>query len=207
MRPVFRRIRKDAAGEELLDTAAERVDFPAREQRGQRLRERGWGRKSRFEPAQIIQNSHRDRFPRKIPDDRPELWVLVECDSVVDAPDGSVFAEQEMPALAIRVVDDRIEDGNSFHLLAVAVAQREIVLTIHGIDVELDSPNALRTVAQDGWGDIRPTERRADEVRSAFSLGERASGKIPQRPLAAAGFVDGKRLVSSLGDSNEESIV
>ena len=121
------------------------------------------------------------------------LWLDVEGDAVVDAVAVAVGHLQDVPALAVGVVDDDVEDRHPAQRRGVLVDQRDrLVVAVDAVEdvppavghlalgdqrhrllvrvgllPELHHARAVRPVAQPGRGDDVPAERLGDEVRRA----------------------------------------
>ena len=82
-----------------------------------------------------------------------------------------IFAEQNMSAFAIRVVDDRIKHGDAFHFFAVRIAHRKEMLAVNEIDKHLHDADTFWSIAQNRWRHIRPAKRRTQSVRRDLTFG------------------------------------
>ena len=146
---------------------------------------------SRLAAARIVLG---DRLAREVPDDRAELRLDVEAETVVDRVEAAVSPEEAVPALAVGVVRDEIEGAEARERRAMlrALAEREVVLLELGVDEQLDGARAVRALAR---------ERRRDQAE-AEGLGQAVGGhlapvepsrEVPERPLAALGLVHAER--------------
>ena len=114
-----------------------------------------------------------------------------------------------MAGLAVGVVDEIVEEGQTAQGRGVAgiLAHIEIVYVRITLDEELDAARPPRPVAQDGGGHEAPTEGLADDKGGGLALAESARREIPQRILAAAGFVDGRNLVLVVMNDCQKGVV
>ena len=64
-----------------------------------------------LQPIEVRSQVDRERLAREVPDHRPQLVVNVEAQPVVDGDDAPITGPQTMPALAIGIVGDKIEDA------------------------------------------------------------------------------------------------
>ncbi len=102
---------------------------------------------------------------------------------------------QDVTALAVSVVDGRIEDRHPPQAWVVLVDPADDVDRLVGLDERLDHPVAERTVAQHGGRDDVPAARLGDEVGGDLAAGQRPIGEVVELPLP-----DG-RLMDRLEDS------
>ncbi len=119
----------------------------------------------------------------------------MEAQGVVDRPDATVVASQDMTRLPVGVVGDEVEHGQAPQLVCPGriFAEREVVLPVVTGHVQLDRPFAERTVADHGWWNEAPTEVAGQLPCGGFAPVE-AGGEIPQGALTPA------RLVHTLDD-------
>ena len=88
------------------------------------------------------------------------LSSQVKGQALVDAPDVAIGGQQAMPALAVRVVRQPVEEGDALHLLDVVVLQREVILRRVVLDEELQHAEAApRPSSRTTVGGIRPQPR------------------------------------------------
>src|SRR5947207_1205254 len=101
----------------------QRLALVAVEQRAELLGHR------RDHARHVREPGRRDRLAAELPDHRAELRIDVERESVVDRIDRSL-AEEAVPALAIGVVREQIEEADLLQALVVRgiLTQREVVL-------------------------------------------------------------------------------
>ncbi len=209
--PVARQRTRKAAGlEQLIGAAFEGTDFALVEQFRQRFGGRVAGLiQSGAELPQVRLQLDRHVFARKIPDDRAQLGLNREGHAVIDRPDVIGRVAQTVAGFAIGVVDQQIEQGDALELggKTLVFFKGEVVFVGIAVDVELHHAHAVRPVAQNGGGHDEPIERLTDHKRGDFPLAQRAFGKIPQRTLALARFVNRRGLQVALRDADQESVV
>ena len=58
----------------------------------------------------VVQQGRRDLLTGEIPDDRAQAMISVKGEAVVDAPYLTLAIQQAVPALAVGVVDDVVEE-------------------------------------------------------------------------------------------------
>ena len=90
-----------------------------------------------FEPAQFAQQIGGDWLPGIIPDDRAQFGLSVKAQPLVDRHDAGIAGAQAVPPLAIRVVGDDIEEGQSLKAVPEIgiVAEGEEVRVLVALDV------------------------------------------------------------------------
>src|SRR5690606_10158519 len=105
----------------------------------------------RLHLAEIVHERGRDRLPNKLPENSPQLGVLVEGQPVIDAPNFARTVAQAMTELPIRVVGDVVEQDEALDFLAARAPELTGIFVIirHRLDVELHAPDPLRTVPDD----------------------------------------------------------
>ena len=147
----------------------------------------------------------RQRISREVPDHRAQLVFHVEAEPVVDRPEATV-GEEDMTALAIRVVGDDVEGREvAEHLVGLGIfSQGEVVLLGVFIDIELERARSERTVLSGHGGrDKLEADRVADDPGRDLSTPE-PTGKIPERPLTTLGLVDRLERLTVEGDLDEQ---
>lgn len=70
------------------------------------------------------------------------------------------------------------------------LSQREVIGRRIRVDVKLDGAQAVGLIAQDGRGHQRPIQPATQNISGDLPLAQGAGGKIPERTLAPARFVD-----------------
>ena len=162
-------------------------------------------------------------FSGELPDNSTQLVLMVEADTVVDGPHmrarrfppptgnrkSTMISIKTVAGLAVGVVDEIVEEGQTAQGRGVTgiLAHIEIVYVRITLDEELDAARPPRPVAQDSGGHEAPTEGLADDKGGGLALAEGARRKIPQRILAAAGFVDGRNLVLVVMNDCQKGVV
>ncbi len=113
-----------------------------------------------------------------------------------------------MAALAVGVVGDEVERADLLEPRVVlrALEQGEVVLLEVGMDEGLERPRAVRSLAQDRGRDEPPAECLGEAVGGDLALVE-TGREVPERPLAALGFVDGERRFPGEGQLGEQGDV
>src|SRR4029450_9950337 len=152
----------------------------------------GAGGPSLPQTLKIRQQPRRNRLAREVPDDRAELGVLVEDQPVVDGEDAPRRPEEAVPALAVGIVGEEVEEADAAEGVVVrrVLHQAEVVLFEVGMDEELERPLTVRPLARDGKRDQPPAERFREHVGGELALPQ-AWREIPQpaltRPRLGAG--------------------
>lgn len=101
----------------------------------------------------------REPRPTPAPEDRPELGVHAERDAVVDALDEPVGADEEVAGLAVRIVDDGVEEGDPAEARVGGPDELDDVGVVANLDPQLDHAWAGGPVAEDGRRDDVPAAR------------------------------------------------
>src|SRR5512143_1087561 len=155
--------------------------------------------------AQLV----RDRLARKVPDDRPELVLLVEADAVVDQPElAGASLDQHVAALAIGIIDQQIEEYRRAQAFPVLRREAEIVILRIVFDVLLQRAGAVRAVrAQRGIGDEMKTKRLTDQVGGHLAQGQGVLRKIPKRLLPPGWLVHRGKIPAAVVDRDEEGVI
>ena len=162
------------------------------------------------ERGDVLEQGFGDGVAREVPDHGAQFEDCREAQPVVDAPHPAVVAAQHVPAFAVRVVGDVIEQGDP-RQVAVGLrdvgVQGEVMLT----EVAVDEP-LQRTDPQGGvLADHRrrhdsPAKGLAEQVRRAFPPVQ--SGlEIGQRPFPGLRLVDRIGGVVPAGDLHQERLV
>ncbi len=146
---------------------------------------------------------------------------------MVDGVEPAAVGGQQMAALAVAVVDDGVQHGQTPQPLVVGVYQKgrtsfadlgethrfpagprllpldqrqQLRALGRRLDPLLDHALPVRAVAQHGGGDQVPAGGPGQLVRGDLTLGERAVGEVPQRALAGDGLVDAGAADVPVGD-------
>ena len=113
-----------------------------------------------------------------------------EADPVVDPVDVTADHGQQVAALAVGVVDHRVEHGDPPQPRVRGAHQAlEVHRRVH-VDPALHGAAPERPVAQGGLRHDVPAGRLADEPGGVLPLGEGAVGEVPQRTLPLHRLVD-----------------
>jgi len=116
--------------------------------------------------------------------------------------------EEDVPALAICVITEQVEEHDGFEELPVVYGEVEVVIFDVIFNELLERTRAVGTVvAQDRERDKVEAETFADEIRRHFTSRQRVFGEIPKRLLAFAGFVNSLNGAALIMDFNKEGVV
>jgi len=138
-----------------------------------------------------------ERLALPRPEQRSELRHDREGDAVVDRVQVAARDRQEVTALAVRVVHDRVEDRHPAQRGQVAADERRQVHL--GVDVhpQLHHAGAEGPVAQHGGRDHAPAGRLRHQVGRDLPAGERIAVCVSEDPRAAGLVRYAKRLADS----------
>ena len=164
-----------------------------------------------------LDERRRNRLAGPAPQHRAQLVVDVEAHAVVDPVDMPPGRVEDMAALAVGVVEHRVQHGQPGQPQVVGVRQRVRVpvvvarrrhrepagrhvvrghetdqrLRVVGlVDPQLDGAHSERPVPQDRRRHQVPPGRVRHQVRRHLTPGQRAVREVPERPLAADRLVD-----------------
>src|SRR5680860_949805 len=113
-----------------------------------------------------------------------------------------------MATLAVRIVDHGIERGKGAKVVEPLFGEHETMPFRIVFDEELERAGPHWCVrAQHRWWYETPVRCLAQHKGSDLACGQRAGGKVPQRPLAARGLVDRECLFALGRDSRKKDIV
>ena len=107
----------------------------------------------------------------------------------VDVP--PAVDREDVPALAVGVVHDRVEDRHPPQPGVVLDDHRHDVDVGIGLDEGLDHALAERAVAQDGRRDDAPAGRLRDVPGGDLAASQRPVREVVERPLPEGRLVDG----------------
>lgn len=110
---------------------------------------------------------------------------------MVDPKDVSSGDRQQVAALPVGVVDDRIEDRDPAQPRVVVDDEGHDVDVVVDIDPELERARAERPVAHDRWRHDLPAGGGRDEVGGDLAPGKGPVWEIIERALTGDGLVDG----------------
>ena len=156
-------------------------------------------RSSSAEPLQHLDRLGRQRLAGPAPQQGAQLGVDGEADAVVDAVHVAVGHRDDVAALAVGVVHDRVEHRHPAQGRVVAAHERRQVDVVVAVDPELHHARAERALAQHGRRHDPPAGRLRDQEGRDLAAGERAVGEVPERPLPR------HRLVDALADERRRS--
>src|SRR5581483_9301922 len=142
-------------------------------------------------------------------DHRPQFMFLVKTNPVINRVEFvcAIFKEN-VTALAVGVVAQHIEKGDRLEALFIFVAEVEVMIFGIIFDVLLERAGTVRTVfAQSGERHDAQPERLTHQIRGDLALGQCVFGEIPQRLLAARGFIHSRISVAFIVNVNEEGVV
>ena len=161
-----------------------------------------------LEGGQVSGQLGGEGLPGEIPDDGAQLGLGVEADAVVDQPEVIVRIEKDVAALAVGVVDQQVEQRHRAQALAVFFVQVEVMVFGVVVDEQLQRAGAEGAIgAVDGGRHQLPAQRLADDEGGGLAAGQAGLGEIPQRALAAGGFVDRQEWSCLGGYLNQEGVV
>src|ERR1035437_6709227 len=124
------------------------------------------------------------------PQNSSEFWLNGEAEAIVATLDSPVGEWQQVPALPIGVVENRVQDG---HPPQGRVVGRDQLAHVHGLvhfHPELNHPLAERTVAHSRRRDQVPAARFRQQVCSDFATGQGSVWEVVERLLASDRLVD-----------------
>ena len=133
---------------------------------------------------QCVERVVGQRRAAPLPQHGAQLVFGREANAVVDPVDVATDGWQQMAALAVGVVHHRVEYGEPAQPGVVAVQQRQQIGVLVDVDPDLTGAGPERTVAHDGERHDVPAGGFGDEVGADLAAGERAIGKVPERPFA-----------------------
>ena len=131
-------------------------------------------------------------LPAEIPKHSPQFIIFVETNSVIDGKElVRAFLEEDVPTFAIRIITKQVEEDNGFEEFLVVLGKVKVVIFEVVLDILLERTRSMWTILtkRGEWHKVK-TETLADNIRSDFALRQRVTGEIPERLLAARGFVD-----------------
>ena len=110
---------------------------------------------------------------------------------MINGPKAVIGPDEAMSAFAIGIVDYKIKQSQPAQGQGEACIglNREVVLLVIVVDVELDTTNAACPITQDGGGHQVPVEEAADLIGCRFAQTEATPFKIPQWAFATPGLV------------------
>lgn len=148
-------------------------------------------------------------LPTEIPKHSPQFVVLVEADPMIYGEEfvRTLFKE-DVPAFAIRVITEQVEEHDGLEELTVVCSEVEVVIFDVIFDELLERPRAVGTVvAQDRERDKVEAETFADKICRHFTSRQRVLGEIPKRLLAFAGLVNSLNGCVLMVDFSKEGVV
>jgi hypothetical protein len=150
-----------------------------------------------------------DGLPREVPDDGADLVLHVEAQAVVDGEEmPGALLDQDVAALAVGVVGEKVEQHHAAEPVAVGLAEGEVVVFGVVLDELLQRAGAVGAIlAQDGEGDDAPAQRLADQPGSHFAPRQAVLGEVPQRLLALLRFVHGRHLGPIVLHADQKGVV
>jgi len=129
---------------------------------------------------------------------------------MVDGPNPPVQTGQDVPRLAVGVVDEVVKDCDTPQSVRVArvVSQREIVGASVMLHEELYAPRTVRRIlSQHNGRHAGPAKQDTEAVCGHFALAQGVPVKVPQRPRTLLRLVHGQYLGISIGDGGHKGIV
>jgi hypothetical protein len=133
----------------------------------------------------------------------------VETDAVIDGVKlMRVLLEEDVTAFAVRIVAEDVEEHDRLEALPVILAEAEVMILGIVFDELLERPRAKGTVlTQSGERDDVKAQVFTDKIRGDLSPCKAVLREIPERLLAAQGFIYRGILPALMLDGNKEGIV
>lgn len=136
----------------------------------------------RFRPGQPFGCGRRQWSAGESPQHGPQFGIGMECEAVVDGAQGAVRSPQQVPELAVRVVDEHIEDGNGPEDRVPGLHFTHVIASRHLHEL-LDGSRA-----QGPGGGGRPgyhgeSHRDREPVGEHLPVGQGGGCEIPEGPL------------------------
>jgi len=125
---------------------------------------------------------------------------------VIDRVEVATRHRQEMAALAIRVVDDRVEDRDLSKSLVVAHDHPDDVDLRIDVDPALDHPVAEWTLAEQCRRHDAPAHRLRDQVGRDLAARQRADREVEERLLTPRRFPYREEILAG-SDADDHRVV
>jgi len=172
----------DPAGGEQFDAGRGGGDLGSGQVCPEFLGEPAAGREAGPETVQHLDRTSGQRLAAPLPEDRAQLVLLGEADAVVAAVQVAVGDRQQVADLPVRVVDDRVEDGQVAQRLMIGSAgEGDEVDGVVDVNPELAHAGAERPLAHYRRRHEIPAGGPADEVGRHLAASQRAGREIPER--------------------------
>ena len=148
-------------------------------------------------------------MPAEIPKYGPQFVVFVKTNPMIDGVKlMGVILKEDVTALSISVVAKQIEENDRFEKPPVFISKIKVVIFGIVIDILLERTRSIRTItAERGERDNVKAKRLADKIRRDLTSCQCVLREIPERLLAAQGFINGGIILPFMMDSGEEGIV
>src|SRR5436305_4662261 len=161
--PVLTRLRILAGRDQAVNPAPRRMHLGRAEQRAELLAERTVEVFPQL--LQRLQELRLELLPAPTPQQRAQLVLDRKTDAMVTAEDMTFRRRQQVPTLAVRVVDDRVEDRHPAERVDVTAREHAEAERLVDVDPELTHAGAEPPVAQ--------YRRRHDAPPECFGHGVR----------------------------------
>jgi hypothetical protein len=119
-----------------------------------------------------------------------------------------VLLEEDMTPLSVCVVTEQVEEHNRLEELPVFLVKTEVVILGIVVNILLERTRAIGTiVAERRERDNVKAKCLADQIGSNFTPRQRILREIPERLLAAQGFIHGGVLLPFVLDIDQEGVI
>ena len=191
--------------QQVIGAGGERQQFRLRQARFQGVVDFALGGQVFTQVGQVRELLLRDRMRGPIPDHGAEFFLVVEAERVVDAPEAAVGRLQDVAALAVGVVGQRVEERELPQPFGMLLAQLEEGAAVVGRNVRLQRAGAVfqAVFALDRGRDQVPAEFAAEPVGGDLAAVE-IGREIPERVLAPRGLVDRVARLRNVRDAELE---